>query len=156
DPFSYAATETTWVNHSWLYDLVLFGLYQLLGGTGLAILKASVVAGLAAVLVFAGRRGHSWAGRPAWAALPLLSLTPWLRLRPTLLSFLFLALTLWVLEQQKQKNHERTSARLKGYWPIPVLFALWVNVDNWFMLGPLVVVLYFIGSLLPRSMQRTS
>src|SRR5260370_26279795 len=39
DPFSYAADGSTWVNHSWLFYVVLYGLYQLLVGTGLAILK---------------------------------------------------------------------------------------------------------------------
>src|SRR5260370_33613516 len=30
DPFSYATDGSTWVNHSWLFDVVLYVRYQLL------------------------------------------------------------------------------------------------------------------------------
>ena len=145
DPFCYSAQEN-WVNQSWLYDLGLFGLFHFLGGTSLAILKAMTAAGLAAVLVFSGRRGTGWASSLACTALVFVSLSPWLTLRPSLLSYLFLALTFWLLEYQCQDKP--TGISLKGYWPIPVLFALWVNVDSWFFLGPLVTFLYFMGALL--------
>jgi hypothetical protein len=50
-------------------------------------------------------------------------------------SFLFLAITLYVLTRTRQ------------VWILPVLFALWVNLDAWFILGPLTLALYVIGSL---------
>src|SRR5260370_1589294 len=33
---------------------------------------------------------------------------------------------------------------------IPILFALWVNLDEWFILGPFAVALYLIGDLLQQ------
>jgi tetratricopeptide (TPR) repeat protein len=33
---------------------------------------------------------------------------------------------------------------------IPVLFALWVNLDEWFILGPFTVALYLIGEVLQK------
>ena len=34
DPFSYTTAGVPWVNHAWLFDLVLYGLYRVAGGAG--------------------------------------------------------------------------------------------------------------------------
>ncbi len=144
DPFSYAADGSTWVNHSWLFDVVLYGLYQLLGGTGLAILKALLVAGLAAVLVRTGAGKSLWLGALG-AILALETMTPWLTLRPSCLSLLFLALTIFFLEKPVWKP-----------WTFFVLFAFWVNLADWFILGPITVGFYALGGLLQGSLKRSA
>ena len=57
DPFAYTTEGTYWANHSWLFDLALYGGYNLVGGTGLVILKALLVAALAALLLQIRRPG---------------------------------------------------------------------------------------------------
>ena len=52
-----------WVNHSWLFDLILYGLYNAAGGPGLVVAKAVVVGLLALVMVQTRRRGEG-----AWIA----------------------------------------------------------------------------------------
>src|SRR5262249_22479890 len=47
DPFAYTTAGVYWANHAWLFDLGLYGGYQLLGGAGVVVLKALAVAGLA-------------------------------------------------------------------------------------------------------------
>src|SRR5581483_4412114 len=58
DPFS-ALTDPTpvWVNHAWLFHLLLHGLYQAAGGPALVIAKAVLAFLLAGVLMFIRRPG---------------------------------------------------------------------------------------------------
>jgi tetratricopeptide (TPR) repeat protein len=146
DPFAQNTADVYWVNHAWLFDLIAYALYTLLGGAGLVVLKAVLTAVLAGVLVLAGRAGRGLWAAAVCAALAVLATGPWLQLQPVGLSYLFLALTLFVLERP------RLRARAAGrpappweYWPLPVLFALWVNLDAWFLLGPLTLALYTVG-----------
>jgi hypothetical protein len=144
DPFIYTADDTYFVNHSWLFDLLLYKLYQLpAGGAVVVIFKALVIAGLAVVLLCAGRR----AGQSLWipaacTALAILVASPRFYLQSTCLSFLFLGVTLWFLTAVGKSE--------KRLWLLPPLFALWVNCDSWFFLGPLTVALYLVGELVQQ------
>jgi hypothetical protein len=146
DPFVYAAGTSYFVNHSWLFDLLLYGLYQLPdGGAIIVILKALLTLALAMILLLAGRR----AGQSLWipalcTALAILVVSPrlYFYVQSVCLSFLFLGVTVWLLTA--------AGAKEKQWWLLPPLFALWVNCDSWFFLGPLTVVLYLLGGLLQQ------
>src|SRR5207253_9013000 len=65
DPFSYTSTAY-WANHTWLYDLTLYGLATAsggpeseAGGTFLVVIKALLVTLLAWVMVLIRRPGQS-------------------------------------------------------------------------------------------------
>ena len=51
DPFAYTTQGVYWVNHSWLLDWFLYGVFNAVGGAGLVVLKALVVVALAWVLL---------------------------------------------------------------------------------------------------------
>src|SRR5205085_12340755 len=40
----------------------------------------------------------------------------------------------------------------RSLWLLPPLFALWVNLDSWFLLGPLTIALFVLGEGLQRSL----
>jgi tetratricopeptide (TPR) repeat protein len=156
DPFAHTTQGAYWVNHSWLFDLSIYGIYQVLGGTGLVALKALLASLLAGVMLSLGARGGSlWAAAIA-TALAMLAIGPRMLIQPASLSYLFLALTLCFLEYRLEAGEESSNpGRLKslaGYWPLGLLFALWVNLDSWFLLGPLVTALYWLGESLPGWM----
>ena len=71
-------------------------------------------------------------------------------LQPTCLSYLCLALTLYIL--WKPAEGTAPTARL---FLIPPLFALWVNLDAWFLLGPLTVCLFLLGEILQNVVGRS-
>jgi tetratricopeptide (TPR) repeat protein len=143
DPFAYTTEGVYWANHSWLFDLALYGLYSLAGGTGLVVLKAVVVAALAVVLLSVRR-----AGAPAWlpvigTTLAILAMTPRLLLQPVCVSYFFLGVTLWLLWKQREASGGPVTRCL-----LLAVCAVWVNVDEWFVLGPLLVGLFWLGDRL--------
>lgn len=149
EPFSYASADTYWVNPSWLYEALLYVLYQLLGGTGLVILKALAVVALAGLLLSASRSAPASWMPEFMTALALLALTPWLALKPIVLSFVFLAFTCWFLER-KVRDGTPGADRLLSFVPLLVVFALWANLDVWFFLGPAIVAFFLLGDALDR------
>ena len=146
DPFGQDATA--WVAHSWLYDLISYGLYDRLGGGVLVFLKAALAALLAVLLVRLGTRERGLAWPAVCAALAVLALTNRLLLQPAFVSAVLLAVTLFLLDRARRGRaaRDRTSW-LGAYGPICLLFALWANLDDWFLLGPVTVGLYLLGEV---------
>jgi hypothetical protein len=152
DLFAYTTAGADWVNHSWLFDLLAYGLYEVGGGPGLILFKAALITLLAAVLLNLGRRGGDWFVPSLCTGATLLAMGPWLTLHSVCVSYLFLALTIWLLERHRPRA---TLGRdLASRWPLLGLFVLWVNLDSWFVLGPLAVALYALGRGMDPSPER--
>jgi hypothetical protein len=137
-------------NPAWLYDLVAYGLYSALGGTGLVLFKALLVAGLAVVLARLSHVGSGWLLPVACTALALLVMSTRLLLQPVVVSYLFLALALWFVRERRPAAERRASPLLPP-WPLVVLFVVWVNVDGWFVLGLATVALVWLGRSLDEA-----
>jgi hypothetical protein len=162
DPFSYTST-VYWANHAWLYDSILYGLATAaggpeskVGGAVLVVVKALLVTLLAWFMLKIRRPGQSLWIPALCTALAFLAMSPRLLFQPTLASMLLLSLTLYILQQPDYVNGEAgplgQSSRPspKVYWLLVPLFVLWVNVDSWFVLGPITVALFLLGELLQR------
>ncbi len=161
DPFAFTTIGVRWINPSWLYDLMSFLLFQWGGGSALVIGKAVLMALLAWTLLrLCGASADRQKSVRSWlavlfAVLALLVVGSWMPLRPVCVSYLFLALTLWLLETRLAADRPRSFA---AWWPMLLLFALWANLDAWFLLGPLTVALYDLGTelrLLLTGRERT-
>ena len=150
DPFAYTTQGVYWANHSWLFDWLLYGLFTTAGGTVLVVLKALGVVALAWVLLRIRQPGSSVLPA-ACTLLALLALSPRLLLQPAVLSYLFLGLTLWLLWRARSLP----GPALKRFGPLLVLFALWVNLDSWFLLGPVLVALFWLGDTLQANFRLT-
>jgi tetratricopeptide (TPR) repeat protein len=159
DPFSYTNANAYYVNHSWLYDLLLYvvaslfgGPESVVGGAGIVIAKSLLIVSVAWVMFNTRRLGLSlWA--PAFCtAFALVAMSLRLLLQPTLISLLFLALTVSILQRPQPEDAGPARARswLASYWLLPPLFVLWVNLDSWFVLGPFTVLLFLVGQSLQR------
>lgn len=159
DPFSYTGTGP-WVNHAWLFDAVLYLLAQAGGGVDapaagvlLVVFRALLLTGLAVVLMGTHRPGRSLWAPVFCTALALLTLSPRALLQPVLFSYLFLGLTLYLLQRPRMLRAQgvRTLKPLASWWLLPLLFVLWVNLDSWFLLGPATVALWLIGGVLQQT-----
>jgi hypothetical protein len=152
DPFSYTTSGVYWACHSWLFDLGLYKLYRLFGGPGLVVLKALLVSALAGLLLLVRRRDGSTAPSVICTALAVLAMSPRLQLQPACVSYFLLGLTFWLLwrphdKPEAQAREPITLARASGLLLLAV-FAVWVNIDEWFLLGPLLVALFWLGERL--------
>lgn len=131
DPF---ATGGPWANHAWLFDLGLYLVFTHLGPAAVVALKAAAVAITAWFMLAVGRgRGPMW-GAAGCTLLAVTAMAPRLLLQPAVASYLLLAACLWCLT---------TGGR--ALRAVPVLVALWVNLDGWFLLGPVLLGLFAIG-----------
>lgn len=162
DPFSFTTHDTVWVNHAWLTDLLAYLASRLLGGPETAAggavliaLKAVLVTLLAGVMLSIRRPGQSlWL--PAFCvALALVAMSPRLLLQPTCISFLFLGVTLWLLACEPRARDVQQAGDpflRRRLIALAVLFALWVNLDSWFLLGPVLIVLFLLGEVLQETL----
>ncbi len=149
DPFASTTAGALWVNHAWLGDIALYGIYELGDGRALVIAKAVLVAALAGLLLLFRRPGRL--GLVAFAAtVAVVALGPWLVLQPALFSLVGVALTLYLLERPSLVDGEEAERARRRRWLLVPLFALWANLDAWFLLGPALVALYAAGEALRR------
>jgi tetratricopeptide (TPR) repeat protein len=152
DPFSFTAAGRPWVNTSWLYDLGLYVAYTL-GPTGAVAVALKAVAFLAAFgLAFLLRRpGHSLWPWVVCVSLGVLAAAPSAVLGPSVASMLFLAVTLFLLFRGPWAG-----GKWRGPGVLAGVLAVWANVDGWFVLGPLTVLLVLVGELLQGRLLATS
>jgi hypothetical protein len=158
DPFAFTTEGARWVDHSWLFGLFAYGMHQLgdWGDIGLIVLKSLLLAALAEIMLRIARRpGHTLWVPALCTGLAVLALSVRAFLQPVCVSYLFVGLTLYLLEVPRRRQAARGGDAPLGLWNvrwlIPLLCALWVNLDAWYILGPGLVALYLIGDLLEGS-----
>ncbi|HET9853051.1 MAG TPA: hypothetical protein VFP56_11175, partial [Candidatus Limnocylindrales bacterium] len=144
DTWTFTAFGTPWLDQQWGAQAILAAVYQAAGWTGLALLRAGLVALTFALVLRAVRSAWSIAsvraGGSAIASsartatlvvlLAFVVAAPALALRPQLFAIVLFAATQVILIERAE--HPR---RL---WLIPVLAALWANLHGSF---PLVIIL---------------
>lgn len=134
DPWSFTATAGSWVPTAWLSDVLFALVWQADGYAGIRVLRVALALSVVlAVWLVARRCATSLHGAAATTALVLLTLATFLRERPQVLSFLFVA---WLTLQLRDV--------LEGHAPrllvcVPLGW-LWANVHGmWFLLPAALV-----------------
>jgi tetratricopeptide (TPR) repeat protein len=143
DPFSIGAGGRPWTDVHWLFQLAVYGVYQIGGLAGLVLAKCLLVGAGAVVLLAAlgGRDGKR--ARSIFAVVllgALFSARHLLLVRPVIVTLLFLAIYLLQLERFRRDGLVRRLA------PLPFLQILWVNSQGLFALGLAVVGAYLLGA----------
>jgi hypothetical protein len=135
DPYSFTRLGQPWVDHEWLSQILIFGLYRVAGWGGLIAGFAAIIA--AAFLLILERSP----GRPyiagaitVWGAVA--SIPCW-GVRPQMLTLLLASIFLMLLE--------RSYEHPKLLWWLPLLILLWVNLHAGFAAGIAFLLLFLIG-----------
>lgn len=138
DPYSFTKFGQPWMNHEWLSDIFIFGVYRAAGWGGLIVGFGLVITG-AFLLLFLRCPGRPYLAAllTAWGAIS--SSSTW-GVRPQMLSLLLTSLFLVILE----RSEERTSV----LWWTPPLMLLWVNLHAGFPVGLGLMLLFLGGRLL--------
>jgi hypothetical protein len=145
DPFSAYGMGKPWVVYSWLFEVLLAGLYQLFGLRGIIFysLVLLLLIGLALyslVRRFEPRFVHS----AALTAVGLFAICTYITPRPWFFTILFFILELeLILTARRTGNHRRL------LW-LPPLFMLWANLHIQFVYGLFVLGLAFAEPLFDR------
>lgn len=161
DPFCYTTENVYWANHSWLPSYLLYAMAgaedrgePAFHGFHLVFLKALMMAGMALIMLRTARRGPSWWIPVGCVTLAALAMSPRLTLAPICITLLFLALTLYLLvkgcpDPVDPVTNLPAQGRCRwSLWLLAPLFGLWVNMDSWFVLGPLTVLLFLLGQVM--------
>lgn len=140
DPFLFSIPGIAWVPHAWLADVIFYLTHAISSSVGLVILRAVVVVTIFFLLFRITRRfGIPLAVASPVALVAILNAHSRFILRPHLFEYLMLAILLWFLVSPR--GHEG-----KRFYVVPaVLQILWVNLHASFYLGPVLVVLFFLG-----------
>ncbi len=137
DPFSSTAVGKPWAAYSWLFELVVYGLFHHLGLPGILLYTAGMVLLIAAAI-------HHLLSRlcPDGSVAMMLTFVASFSMvhlftpRPWLCTILLFVLELDIL------FHARRTARLRGLLLLPPLFALWSNVHIQFIDGLLLLGIF--------------
>jgi len=150
EPFSFTTEATPtrpavpWIQQSWLYSLLFYWLYTLVGGEGLVVLKALAMVVLAVCLLQIPGGKKTRILSVIYVGLAMLAISPQLILRPMTLSYLFFGFNLFICYRAGALGNMAPKPRL--LWCLPILYLFWANLDAWFILGPLTLLLLLLGN----------
>jgi hypothetical protein len=131
DMFSSTRFGQPWLNHSWLSQILLYLVWQLLSYAGLNILTAVLVTA-AWWFVYARCEGNAYLKAFCLVLGAAASAVFW-SARPQMASFVLTAIFAWVLGDYRWRGIDRL-------WWLPPLMILWVNLHGGFAIGFLLLL----------------
>ena len=142
DSFSSTMSGKPWFAWEWLYDVVVGRLEAAWGLNGVVWLTACVIAGVFAstfrVLIC---RGVNVLATIVLVLLAISGSTIHFLARPHVISWLFTLVWFWVLD-----SVERGRMGRRWLFALPVVMMVWVNVHGGFVLGFVLLLIFWIGA----------
>lgn len=146
DPFS-SQIRLPWVAWEWLYDVIVGRLETSAGLNGVVWLTAVVIAMVfAALFRLLVKRGTDFLVALILTMLAMAASMIHFLARPHVLSWLFALIWFWILDSTESGPH-KSNHRL---WLLPILMVIWVNVHGGFLLGFVLLAIFWLGSLWTR------
>jgi hypothetical protein len=149
DPFSRMSQEsppgTPWVAYSWLYEVLIYKVYQTAGLPGVILYRTLMASAIfvSLALLMARYRPHFLIVTQA-LGLAVLALMPVMTERPWLFTILF---SIWTLHAVL-----RWREQLGGWvvWLLPLVYVVWANVHIQFVYGLFILGLACVAPVLDR------
>jgi hypothetical protein len=138
DLFSATRYAQPWTNHSWLAEVLMYGLFQLGGYLALGAMVA-MLATLSMALVYFQMEGPALFKAFLMILATLVAAVVWSP-RPQLLSMLLVALSSYILFLYKWRRVDRL-------WLLPLIFVLWSNLHGGYPLGLLLIGFMIAGEI---------
>jgi len=141
DTYSFTAAGTPWMAYEWVGDTLLAVLHGAWGLRGLLTIDFAIGSAVVlALYTFASTRSRNSKAAFVSCGLLLFLTEVSFSLRPQMLGYLFLILTLIALERFRE-------GRPRMLWLLPPLFLVWVNTHGTFIVGLFVFVVYALSGL---------
>lgn len=142
DPFSFIEPPLKWTAHEWLSEVIMAGIHRLFDLTGVVIFFSFFLSFTFYLFYILLRLDHEnilvlWP-----VALIAVGCTTfhWLA-RPHVFSFIFIIIWHYILERYQYKN--------KNYlYFLPLSMILWVNLHGGYIIGFVLIGIYFISNLI--------
>lgn len=149
DSFSSTMGGRPWFAWEWLYDLVVGQLEATSGLNGVVWFTAVVIA---AVFEWMFRlligRGVNVLVALLLTLLAVSASTIHFLARPHVVSWLFALAWFWILDSSERDCFDRNSGRGRTrLWVLPLLMLMWVNVHGGFLLGFVLLVIFWLGAV---------
>ncbi len=144
DLFSYTRLNQTWINHSWLSQILMAMIYRAGGYGGLNFFTAIAIVATFAFVYRVGEGGEYL--RAFIVILAAATSGVYWSARPQILSLLFTAIFVYILYDYLWRDSNRL-------WLLPPLMLLWVNLHGGFAIGFILLVVAFVGESLRTSLR---
>jgi hypothetical protein len=147
DPFSAYGQGKAWVAYSWLYEVLLYGLYSAFGLAGVVVYRTALsLAIVAAVHRLVLRNRPSSLLAAALTGVCVLPVAMLFSERPWLFTILFGTFTVRAILDLREGR------RAPLPWLLPVVFAVWANVHIQFVYGLLLLALACVAPVIDRRL----
>jgi hypothetical protein len=141
DIYSFTVHGSPWIAYEWLGEVIMALAWRAGNMQGLAVLMMVLVGVIILALFYLAYLGSKnvKSAFAACAVLLPLSAISW-TMRPQLLGYVFLIVTLIVMKRFRQGDR-------KSIWVLPLVFLLWTNSHGTFVLGFGVLGIFWLSGL---------
>lgn len=146
DAYSYIAAGNKYIDSHWLYQVLLYASYRLLGIAGPTLLTAALALATFYFVYRTGLDKDKYAVAAALTAAAIIMASERFLTRPHVVTLFFLAAFLLILERHRERG-----TRL--IFLLPVLQLLWVNMHGLFVFGLILPAVYLAFALLERTLK---
>jgi hypothetical protein len=166
DPFSSITGGGPWYAWEWLYDMVVGWLENVAGLNGVVLFTALIIAGLFAwTFKLLLRRNTNIVVALALVLLALSAAMIHFQARPHVVSWLLTVVWFWILESSENRRvgpysessessanrsfptQSSSNRRRLSLWLLPVVMVVWVNFHGGFLVGFVLLAIYWVGAV---------
>jgi hypothetical protein len=146
DPFRFSAAERPWIDHEWLFQVVVYAVERAVGLDGLVVARAAALSGFGLLLFVVARRGGLGGALSSLVALGgVLGVRPRFLDRPEIVTLFAIVLLLALLERRASALAARSWRSLAAAL---LLVVVWVNFHGGALLAPGLAGLALLGAAL--------
>ncbi len=141
DTYSFTIPGKKYIDSQWLFQLILYISYRLLGLTGLTLLMAGILLATFSTVYFIGYDKKKYVITPVLMIAAIVMASDRFLVRPQLITLLLLSVYFFILEK-----HRKRGGRM--IFLLPLIQPLWVNMHGLYVLGLVVPIIYLSAGLI--------
>jgi len=142
DIFSCTVSGKPWINHEWLFQVIIYSIHSLFGFEGLISLRVIVVGLIFVLLFILGANKEKQVGQIFFLILLAFVYQGRSTIRPDLLSLLFFVFYIYILALQLNRKG--------SLWLLFFIQVLWSNIHGFFIFGPVIVGISLMAEWIKR------
>lgn len=147
DLYAFTPTKELWINHELVAEIVFYLLYSI-SHTGVALLLFKGLIFAITILIpwfYIGRKSDRYYINAIIFIMVILAFSYGTAIRPHIFSYLFFAITLFIIETDKLKGK-------LSFIGLPIIFIIWVNSHGGVIAGIAVVCFYSFYNLIINNL----